>query len=383
MTLDRLHNIADFRAAARRRLPDPVFHYIDGGADDETTLRRNTEAFDRYELVPSQLTDISRVEPGIELFGRALDWPVFLAPTAMTRLFHHDGELGAARAAHAAGTLYSASTMATTRMEDIAAATPGPKMYQVYVFRDRGLTAGFVERARASGYDALCLTVDTPVQGNRERDLKTGMTLPPRFGWRTALDFATHPHWSLNTGFRGFELENVAEGGGGLSGRTLSLLEYIHTQFDPSLSWKDAEWLRGLWDGPFVIKGIQSPADVRRAAEIGATAAMISNHGGRQLDGAPAPVDGVEAAVEAADGRLDIICDGGIRRGRHAVAALALGATACSVGRAYLYGLAAAGEAGAARALTRLKDEFTRTLALMGKTRVSALTPDDIRRRII
>jgi len=380
MKLDRLYNTADFREAARRRLPAPMFSYIDGGADDEWTLKRNTAAFDDYEITPSQLNDISAVDTGIELFGRKLDWPVFLAPTAMTRLFHHEGERAAARAADATGTLYSVSTLATTSMEDIAAATPGPKMFQVYIFRDRGLTAEFVERAKASGYDALCLTVDTPVQGNRERDLKTGMTIPPRFSLKSALSFAAHPHWALTTGFGGFELENVSHGGGGLSGKTMSLLQYIHTQFDSTLTWKDAEWLRERWDGPFVIKGLQSAADVARAAQLGADAVMISNHGGRQLDSAPAPVDGIAAAVEAADGRLDVICDGGIRRGKHAVIALALGAKACSVGRAYLYGLAAAGEAGATRALTRLKEEVARTMALMGKTDIAGLSPGDVER---
>lgn len=283
-------------------------------------------------------------------------------------------------AAQATGTLYSVSTLATTSMERIAAATPGPKMFQVYIFKDRSLTGEFVARAKASGYDALCLTVDTPVQGNRERDMKTGMTLPPCFSLKSALSFAAHPHWALTTGFGGFELENVSHGGGGLAGKTMSLLQYIHTQFDNTLTWKDAEWLREIWDGPFVIKGLQSAADVARAAGIGADAVMISNHGGRQLDSAPAPVDGIRAAVEVADGRLDVICDGGIRRGKHAVMALALGTKACSVGRAYLYGLAADGEVGATRALMRLKEEVARTMALMGKRNVAGLSADDVQR---
>ena len=381
-SLNKCHNIADLRAAARNALPAPMFHYIDGGADDEVTLRRNTSAFDDYELTPAQLNNIETISLKTRLFGKTLELPFFLAPTGMSRLFHHDKELAAARAAATHGALYSLSTLATTSLEEIAATNPGPKIFQVYILKDRGLTRELVERCKAAHYDALCLTVDTPLAGNRERDLRTGMTMPPRFGARSLWSFATHPAWAFNFLLKpDFRLANVAHRVDALGGGAMGLIDYVNSQFDRTLTWNDAEWLAGEWGGPFVIKGLQSADDARRARDIGATAIMISNHGGRQLDGAPAPVDCINAIRDAVGNDLELIVDGGIRRGNHIVKALALGSDACSVGRPYLYGLAAGGEAGVSRAIEILKTETERTMALAGCNNVAKLSSAQVTKR--
>lgn len=375
--LSRCHNVADLRRRARRRLPAPMFHYLDGGADDEWTLRRNTTAFDDYQLVPEQLVDISRIDLGTRVLGSDLDWPVFLAPTGMSRLFHHDAEPAVARAAADAGTLYTLSTMGTTSIEDIARATDGPKMFQVYILRDRGLTGEFVERCRAAGFRALCLTVDAARAGNRERDLRTGMTLPPRLTLASLASFAAHPYWALQLiRHPDFKLANVVHRVDALKGGAMSLIDYLNTQFDRTVGWDDVAWLRERWDGPLCLKGLQSPADARRAADIGVDAVMISNHGGRQLEGAPAPIDCLAPMRDAVGTDLELIVDGGIRRGTHVVKALALGADACAIGRAYLYGLAAGGQAGVTRALTLLREEIDRGMALAGCRAVAELTPE-------
>lgn len=382
MSLNRCFNIGDLRRMARRRLPAPMFHYIDGGAGDEWTLRENTAAFDRYELRPRVLTDIEHIDLSIQVFGATINLPFFLAPTGMSRLFHHEKELGVARAAHRFGTLYSLSTMATTRLEDVARATEGPKMFQVYLFRDRGLTRELVQRCRSAGYTSLCLTVDTPLAGNRERDKVTGMTMPPRLTLQSLMSFAASPHWSwnflLNPDFR---LANVVHRVDALKSEgPMGLIEYVNTQFDRSITWKDAEWLASEWNGPFVIKGLSTPEDARLAANAGASAIMISNHGGRQLDSSPAPISCLPAIRDAVGDQLELIVDGGIRRGIHVLKALALGATACSIGRPYLYGLAAGGQAGVERALTLLRDELLTDCALLGCKRVQDIGPAHIQR---
>ena len=380
MSLDRCYSIADLRRRARRKLPAPMFHYIDGGADDEWTLRRNTQAFDDHLLLPAYLRDISRVDLSRRVPGCDLKLPFFLAPTGMSRLFHHHKEPGAARAAAKHGTLYSLSTLATTSLEDVAAASAGPKMFQVYILKDRGLTQELVQRCRQAGYQALCLTVDTPIAGNRERDHRHGMSLPPRVTLRSALSFAASFEWLFQFARQpGFRLANVAHRVDALGGSAMSLIDYINSQFDRSLTWRDAEWLAGLWNGPFVIKGMSTVEDARRAVSIGATAAMLSNHGGRQLDGVPAPIETLPAIRDATGDALELIVDGGIRRGTHILKALALGANACSIGRAYLYGLAAGGEAGVDRALTLLRDELARDLALLGCASLSELGPQHLR----
>jgi L-lactate dehydrogenase (cytochrome) len=358
-----------------------MFHYIDGGSDDEWSLRRNTTAFDDYELWPNYLRDISTVDLGTTLLGQKLAWPVFLAPTGMSRLFHHEAEPAAARAAQKFGTFYTLSTMGTTRIEDIAALGAGPWMFQIYILRDRALTAEFVERCRAARFQALCLTVDTALAGNRERDRMTGMVLPPRFTLKSFASFAAHPRWAFHL-LRNpdFKLANVAHRAGDLPRGTVSLVDYVNSQFDRTVSWDDVAWLVERWRGPFVLKGIQSPGDAKRAADVGATAIMISNHGGRQLDAAPAPVDCVGPIRDAVGDRLELIVDGGVRRGTHVIKALALGANACSIGRPYLYGLASGGQPGVERALSLLRSELERSLALLGCRTLAEIGPGHVGR---
>ncbi len=380
--LARCKNIADLRELARRRLPAPMFHYIDGGADDELTLGWNTSAFDHYEILPRYLRDIESLDTSTTLLGQKIDVPFFLSPTGMSRLFHHEKEPAVARAADKFGTFYSLSTLGTTRLEDIARVTGSPKMFQVYVLRDRELTREFVTRCRDAGFEAMCLTVDVPVAGNREREIAHGMHMPPKFRLGSLMSFAMHPHWTLNyLRDREFQIANVAHRVDALGKGSMGLIEYVNSQFDHSVTWKDAEWLVSLWDGPMVIKGLQTVEDAKLARDIGAKGIMVSNHGGRQLETAPAPIDCIAPMAEAVGNDLDIICDGGIRRGTHIIKALAMGAKACSFGRPYLYGLAAGGHEGVMKALTVMQTELERGMALMGCRSISEIDSDYIRRR--
>lgn len=383
MDVSSCHNIAELRALASRKLPKPVFHYIDGGADDELTLRRNSAAFDEYELLPSQLSDVSSIDCKSTLFGQAIDWPVMVSPTGGSKLFHRDGEPAVARAARKFGMIYSLSTLATTSIEDAAAATDGPKMFQLYLFKDRGLTEEHIERCREAGYIAICLTADTPVAGNRERDFVHGFSAQPRSRLRQLASFARHPGWLYRALVRkDLEMVNItrARAAQSIEG---SIRDFIDQQMDRSLTWKDVEWLAGRWDGSLVVKGVQTVDDCRKAADAGATAVMLSNHGGRQLESAPAPVDCIAAVADALRDRLEIICDGGVRRGNHVVKALANGANACSIGRGYLFGLAAGGERGVERALEILRSEFERTMALVGCSSVRKLGRSHVRHRLL
>ena len=375
MRLADCHNVDDFRRLAKRRLPYPVFHYIDGAADDEVTRRRNTAAFDDCDLIPNVLAGVSEIDTSVTLMGRRMDMPLFLSPTALQRLFHWQGERAVARAAEKFGTFFGISSLATVSIEEIAALTAGPKMFQLYVHKDQGLNASLIERCKAAKFDALTLTVDTIVGGNRERCLRTGFTSPPKLTPSSAVSFATHPQWTLNYLFREtFELPNlsghVAEG----SKTALSVADYFNTMLDQTLDWAAAERIARDWDGHFCLKGIMSVDDARRAADIGATAIMVSNHGGRQLDGSRSPFDQLAAIVDAVGDRLDVICDGGVRRGTHVLKALSVGAKACSGGRLYLYALAAGGQAGVERALSRLRGEIERDMRLMGVANVAGLT---------
>ncbi|HLF10524.1 MAG TPA: alpha-hydroxy acid oxidase [Gammaproteobacteria bacterium] len=365
--VERCYNIAELRKLAAKRMPAPMFHYIDGAADDEWTLRRNTAAFDDYEFMPRALVDVSTIDMSTTVFGQRIDWPFFCSPTALQRLFHHQGERAVARAAHAAGTIYSLSSISSTSIEEVAKFTDGPKVFQVYVFKDRGLSREFVQRAKASGYVALQLTVDVAVSGNRERDIVTGMTVPPKLSLMSLVDIAMHPAWvyrHLTT--PNIEVANVAHRPPPGSDKLGGIIQYLNNQLDRSVTWKDAEWIINEWGGPFAIKGVMTADDAKRAADVGATAVMLSNHGGRQLDFSPAPFEVLKEVVDAVGDRLEVIVDGGVRRGTHVLKALALGARACSAGRPYLYGLGAGGEAGAAQALKILKTEIARDMALLG-----------------
>lgn len=382
MALRHCHNVADFRLLAKKKLPAPIFHYMDGAADDELTLKRSTAAFDDYELIPNYLVDVEKIDMTTEILGQKIEWPVFLSPTGMSRLFHYKGEPVVARAAARAGTLYSLSTLATTSIEDVAASSDGPKMFQIYVLKDRGLNKEFIERCRAANFAALCLTVDVPVAGNRERDYYTGMTLPPRFTLGSMLSFAAHPAWTFHQLFsKKIDLANVSHRFAGGSGGTTSVIEYMNSQFDRTVTWDDAAKMIDMWGGPFAIKGILSVQDAKRAAEIGATAIMVSAHGGRQMDSVPAPIDQIGRIADAVGDRIEIILDGGVRRGSHVLKALAMGARACSIGRAYLFGLAAGGEAGVDRALALLRAEVERGMILLGCKQIDQIDGSLIRAR--
>lgn len=364
-------NIADLRRMARARLPRMVFDYIDGGADDEVTLARNVSRLADIDLVWDALVDVAEIDTRTTIMGAPSASPFFISPTAMSRLFHpRGGELAVARAAHAAGIPYACSTIASTTVEDIAAANPGPKWFQVYVWKDRGLVKEMLARAKAAGFSAIILTVDVPVAGNRERDHANDFTIPPKVTLRTASQALAVPGylWDLVTTpqIRPANFAHMRIDGG--------LVGFIDAQFDRSVTWEDARWLREAWDGKLAIKGICTPEDALRSISVGADAVWVSNHGGRQLDTSPATIDTLPAIAEALDRKAEIIIDGGVRRGSDVVKALALGADAVALGRAYLYGLAAGGECGVARALAIMDSELRRTMALCGRAKISALT---------
>lgn len=375
-------SVADYRRIARRRLPRGVFDYVDGGAEDELTLRRNSEAFGRLEFRPRVLADVGQVDISTSLLGRHLPAPVILAPTGFTRIVTPGGELDVARAAARAGLPYTLSTMATRSVEEVAAVSDGPRWFQVYVWRDRALVKDLLARAAATGYEAIVITVDTAVLGRRERDVRHGFTLPPKIGPGTLIDGALHPAWTWNfVTAEPITFANAAGTTAGDGSTAVRLADYINAQFDPSLSWRDLDWFRAEWDGPIVLKGIQTADDARTAAAAGVEAIALSNHGGRQLDGAPVPVEHLAEVADAVADKVEIICDGGIRRGSDIVKALALGARACMIGRAYLYGLGAAGERGVDGVLGLLADDMRRTMALLGRRSVADLDPDVVRWR--
>jgi len=365
--LNRVLNIEDLRKIARKRLPKPLFNYIDGGADDESNVRGNIHAYDSTKLVPEYLVDVADIDLSTRVLGRDISMPLLLAPTGMTRLFHHDGEIGVSKAAATAGTYYCLSTVAATSIEDVAAACDGPKNFQIYVMKDRSLTREFIQRCKDANYDSLTLTVDIPRAGNRERELRYGFSMPPKLNLAGIAGFAARPAWV----FRALThpkaiLANVAHKIPEGSSKSTSLIEYINKQFDPSVTWDDLEWMISEWGRPFALKGILSPADARKAVDCGVSAIMVSNHGGRQLDGALSAFEALGPIVDEVGGECEIICDGGIRRGTHVLKALARGATACSMGRPYLFGLAAGGQAGVARVLELLRTEIERDMGLLG-----------------
>lgn len=363
--LEDCFNLVDFVDAARQRLPAALFDYIHGGADDELTLRANVSAFARYNLVPRYLHDIRNPDMRRTVFGCDLQWPVMLSPTGMTRVFHPAGEIAVAQQAAAAGVAYALSTMATTSIEDVAAASTGPKIYQLYLLNDEALNFEMIDRCKAANFDAICLTVDTVVAGNRERDLRNGLTVPPRLGRRNLLGFAMRPGWCLNyLANGGISLPNVPAGADGHSLGTLSA--FFASRMEQNITWERVERLQQYWGKPFVIKGLQSVCDARNAAAAGVSGLIISNHGGRQLDGGAATIELIADIVDAVGDQLEVVLDSGVRRGSHVIKALAMGARACMIGRPYLYGLSAFGAPGVARVLQILRQETERSLALLG-----------------
>jgi L-lactate dehydrogenase (cytochrome) len=372
--LRRAASVADLRRLAKRRLPGGVFDYIDGGAEDERTMAANEAAFAAVSFRPRVLRGITSVDVGSTLLGAPLAYPLVLAPTGFTRIADPDGELAVARAAVRAGLPYTLSTLSTRSIEEIRAVSDGRLWFQVYAWRDRGLVKEMIDRAAGADYEALALTVDTAVFGRRERDVRRGFALPPAIGPGTIIDGMLHPSWTWRfVRSEPIRFANVVGRSVGDGASAVNLSDYINTQFDPSLSWDDVDWLRSVWSGPIVLKGVQTVDDARLAAEIGVDAIALSNHGGRQLDGAPATFSLVAPVADAVGGRSEIICDGGVRRGSDIVKALAAGATACMAGRAYLYALGAAGERGVDRVLEWFRADMVRTMTLLGASTVGDL----------
>ena len=374
MNLNDCYNFDDFRKLAKKNLPAPIFHYIDGGADDETTLRRNTESFLKCDLVPNILASVGEPDLSTTVFGQKIDMPLFLAPTAMQRLYHHDGDKASARAAEKFGTMYSMSTMASFSIEEIANISSGPKLFQLYIHKDKSFTDDLIDRCKRANFDGLCLTVDTLVAGNRERDHRTGFTTPPKFTLESIMNFAMRPGWLFRYFTnKKFELANIKHKTDKGTNITKSVIDYVNEQYDPQMNWEDAEYCIKKWDGPFALKGVMSVEDAKRAVDIGCTAIIISNHGGRQLDGSRTPFDQLKAISDAVGDKLEIILDGGVRRGTHVLKALAAGATACSFGKAFLFSLGAGGQQGVERLLQNMHDEIRRNMILMGCKSVKEL----------
>jgi len=380
-TAKRLFSVATMRDEARRVLPLPVFDFADGGAEDEKTLARNESAFDDLALLPRPLNGAAARDLSVSLFGHRLSMPLGIAPTGLAGLFWPDGECAAARAAKAAGTFYCASHGSACTLEDIAATGAAPRFMQVFVYTDRGFTREMIERAKAAHYDALVLTIDNQVLGNRERDIRNGFAIPPRFGFSGSLAAATKAAWLVRMRrtlprltFGNYVRPGESREIGALATRMGGLL-------DPSLCWADLDWIRTVWDGPLLIKGVLHPAEAAEAANHGVDGIIVSNHGGRQLDGAAASLDALPAIVEAVAGRMPILIDGGIRRGADVVKALALGAACCLVARPQLWGLAVAGEAGVSHVLEIFRREIDRVMALMGASTVAEIGRDRVVRR--
>tara|TARA_E500000305_G_scaffold29739_1_gene22700 strand:+ start:1351 stop:2496 length:1146 start_codon:yes stop_codon:yes gene_type:complete len=378
MRLSDCHNFHDFRELARRRLPSPIFNYIDGAADDEVTYRRNTESFERCDLVPNILRGVADVDMSVTVMGQKLAMPIYCSPTALQRLFHHDGERAVAAAAAKFGTMFGVSSLGTVSLEELRKEHDNPQCYQFYFHKDRGLNKAMMERAKEAGVNVMMLTVDSITGGNRERDLRTGFSIPFRLTLGGMLQFAIKPMWGINylthEGFKLPQLDEHVDMGGG----AMSIGRYFTEMLDPSMTWDDVAKMVELWDGQFCLKGVMSVEDAKKAADIGCAGIVISNHGGRQLDGSRAPFDQLDAIVQAVGDRIDVIMDSGVQRGTHVLKALSLGAKAVGGGRFYLYPLAAAGQAGVERALTLMKAEIERDMRLMGCSSVKDLTRDSL-----
>jgi len=368
----RCGTIGELRAAARRRVPGVVFDYVDGGAGDEVTLRRNITALRAVEIMPRALAGVPEVETATTVLGEPVALPLLGAPMGLAGLLHPAGEVALARALHDAGSVSILSSMASCPVEEVAAASAGPTWFQMYLWRDRGLVKDVLDRVRAAGVRVLVVTVDVPCSGNRDRDRRNGFSIPPRVTLRTLADGALRPHWSYdfvrNPRISWGNLPGSGAGATSLSSRT-------NQQFDPAATWADLSWFRDHWTGPLVVKGVLSPHDARRAVDLGAGAVVVSNHGGRQLDGAPATIRALPAVAGEVGGDAEVYLDGGIRRGADIVKALALGARACLAGRALAYGLGAAGQAGARRAVDILHAELHVVLTLAGCPSVHDLGP--------
>jgi len=381
MRLAHCHNFHDFRTLAKKRLPGPIFDYIDGGADDEGTYRRNSAAFDGCDLVPSVLTGVEDIDLSVEVMGQKLALPVYCSPTALQRLFHHEGENAVAAAAAKYGTMFGVSSLGTTSLAEVRRKYDNPQCYQFYFHKDRGLNRAMMESAKEAGVEVMMLTVDSITGGNRERDLRTGFSIPFRLTLGGMVEFARKPVWGINyvthPKFALPQLDDHVD----MSKGAISIGKYFTEMLDPSMTWDDVAEMVDLWGGQYCLKGIMSAADARRAVDIGCTGIVLSNHGGRQLDGSRAAFDQLGEIVDAVGGEIDIMMDGGVQRGTHVLKALSMGAKAVGIGRGYLYPLAAAGQPGVERALGLMKAEIERDMRLMGCRSVADLSRDNLRFR--
>ena len=381
MRLKHCHNFHDFKKLAKKKLPSPIFHYIDGAAEDETTYQRNTSAYNDVDLVPNVLRGVENIDLSTTIFGKKLDLPFFLSPTALQRLFHYDGERAVAKAAETYNTMFGLSTLCTVPIEEFSNVNT-PKMFQFYYHKDRGINDAVLERVKASTFDVLALTVDTITAGNRERDLRTGFKSPPQLTLSSLFSFISKPMWGLNYVFReNFELPLLKDSVAELTNVATSIGSYFSTMLDQSMNWDDAEKLASDWGGHFALKGVMSVEDAKRAVDIGCTGIIVSNHGGRQLDGQRSNFDQLAEIVDAVGDKIDVICEGGIQRSTHMLKALSMGAKAVAGGRLYLYALAAAGQAGVEKALGLYKTALERDMKLMGCTKISELSRDNLRFR--
>ena len=381
MRLTDCHNFHDFRELARRRLPGPIFDYIDGAADDEVTYRRNTASFESCDLVPDVLRGVASVDMSVTVLGQKLAVPFYCSPTALQRLFHPRGERAVAAAASNYSTMFGVSSLGTVSLEEVRKDYSTPQMYQFYFHRDRGLNRAMLQRARDAGVDVLLLTVDSITGGNRERDLRTGFSIPFKLTLGGMLQFALKPTWALNyLTHERFSLPQLDQHVD-MSGGTMSIGRYFTEMLDPSMNWSDVAEMVRDWNGQFCLKGVMSAGDAKRAADIGCTGIVLSNHGGRQLDGSRSAFDQLAEIVDVMGDRLDVMMDGGIQRGTHVLKALSLGAKAVGLGRYYLFPLAAAGQAGVERALGLLRTEIERGMKLMGRASIRELSRDNLRFR--
>ena len=381
-TINNCNNVNDFRKLAKQKLPSPIFHYIDGAADDEVTYERNTRAYEACDLIPNVLSGIKEVDMTTTVLGQKLEMPIYCAPTALQRLFHYEGEIGVGKAAEKFGTMFGVSSLGTASIKEISKTISSPKLFQLYVHKDQGLNKSLIESCKEFKFDALAVTVDTAVGGNRERDLNTGFTIPMDLSLKSIMSFVSHPSWAYNYFTKPkWELSNLKKHISEGTNVMTSVGDYFTKMLDTSLDWKGIEKINKHWGGQFALKGIMSVEDAKKAIDVGASAIMLSNHGGRQLDGSRSPFDQLSEIVDSVGDKIDVICEGGIRRGTHILKALSLGAKACSGGRMYLYALAVGGQKGVERALGNLKKEIERDMILMGVSNINQLSRKNIRFR--
>ena len=381
-SINNCHNVKDFRNLAKKRLPSPIFHYIDGAADDEITYKRNTDAYEECDLIPNVLSGVDKVDMSTTVMGQKLDIPLYCAPTALQRLFHHEGEIGVAKAAEKFGTMFGISSLGTASIEEISNLVKTPKLFQLYVHKDKGLNKALIERCKESNFEAMAVTVDTAVGGNRERDLYTGFTIPMKLKLSSVVSFMLHPKWAVDYFTKPkWELSNLKDHISEGTKVMTTIGDYFTKMLDNSMSWKDVENINKEWGRQFAIKGVMSVEDAKKAVDVGASAIMVSNHGGRQLDGSRSPFDQLAEIVDAVGDKIDVICEGGIQRGSLILKALSVGAKACSGGRLYLYALAAAGQKGVEKALGLYRSEIERDMKLMGCTSIKELNRSNIKFR--